>query len=475
MKKSIILLAALFIPFNTLANSESLIKGFAKYQAGRIENIILNNIVDDIEENIYFKRMFSKTSVAVSNYDDVSGRRLIPLMQHFIKQDIKNFQKFSECVIERVADGEDVEEIKTHFLTDEKTVDDYINAYCASEDIDLKLVVDSIISDFTAQKISDSLMKLSSSKDVYLSKATNAIKSSKCLYDNKIILSADQNCLDVVKESIKASAKEKLNQLKTNLDSKIKSVGDVDEGKTKKFLKALKEYLDAAGCKYDGDFSCNGELSYFVKMHYLITAFQILDDKERDKYTSFKKKALFLASLTDAVKKDGSSSADEVAGIIKSYVQNENEPFFEKRQGVGFFSRYCGYKMCTNNPKLIIASYFGAAFTFNHSVSKDDNRELVPYGPLGIEFRLANFWGKPLSIGYAPLDLGVPISNELRDKEYTAEFEDIRSDNIYLSFSFKTKPVSILLSRQQNRNNSTGQKESVNMISLVFDLPLYSF
>jgi hypothetical protein len=493
MKKILILVLVFIAPLKALANGDALIKGFAKFQAGRVENIVLNNVVDDIEQNEYFKKLFNKTSNAVSNYNGIQGKQLIPLMQHFIKQDIDNFQIFSKCVIRLLADVEEkgtkhesYDSIKKYFTGDNNqnnTVNTFIYSKCDNDDIKIEELVISFVDKEKVNALTNILSMADKSKSNYVAMIAKTIKDDKCVYsNNKINSKISDNCLTKLKENIKTSSQLKINSIKGKLETLVLAVDDKEDtlindlsSRKTKFLNGLREYLSALGCEYEDKLSCEDNMSYYVKMHYLITAFEMLGFNQADKYNSFKKKALFLASLTDAAKANSGSNGDEVASIIKSYVSNENEAFFEKRQGVGFVSSYCSFFMCTHDAKFVISSYFGAAFKVFDSENDNIGSKAVPYGPIGIEFRLANFWGRPLSIGYAPFDLGSPISNELRDKTYTAEFEDIRSDNIYLSFSFKSKPFSIMFSKQKNRINSSGEKEDVKLISLVFDLPLYAF
>ena len=77
--------------------SNTLIEGFAKWQADRIERIAVDQALEDIAANTYVKKYFSKTSSSIEFYDSISGQRLIPLMQVYFQEE--------SCEI-RVAIGE---------------------------------------------------------------------------------------------------------------------------------------------------------------------------------------------------------------------------------------------------------------------------------------------------------------------------------------------------------------------------------
>ncbi|HEX4975075.1 MAG TPA: hypothetical protein VFV48_04240, partial [Pseudomonadales bacterium] len=91
---------------------DALIRGFAKYQAGRVENLVLNEFVDDLVEEPSFKAFFPATSNAVANFkSDVAGKRLIPLLQEEFKNvDLVNLSLAAECAKSKGSSKKDKED-----------------------------------------------------------------------------------------------------------------------------------------------------------------------------------------------------------------------------------------------------------------------------------------------------------------------------------------------------------------------------
>lgn len=97
----------LYFALNSEAKGEdsitgNLVNGFVQYQAGRIENIALESLIDKVRYDLSFKTLFPLTSQAMRDFNGVSSKRLIPLMQHYIKQDIDNFRLFNQCIAKKL-------------------------------------------------------------------------------------------------------------------------------------------------------------------------------------------------------------------------------------------------------------------------------------------------------------------------------------------------------------------------------------
>ena len=416
MKRILVLSLLILIAGTSYASSEDVIKGFSKYQAGRVENIILNEMLSEVRSNRYFIQIFPMTNDAVDNYGNESGKRLIPLMQHFVEKDIDAFEEFSRCMVwtfyKKIENENDLNQIS------------------------------------------------SKGKSLYIDLQTKFNKSSYTISDalvDKELCDQEQLGSAVVLTEIQdEKVYKKLKQLVDKL--KLEVVGSSDSKLVRKYRywRNIYEYT-----KY----LSSQESSIYIKMHHLVLSFDKLGLSDGDVFLDFRELSLFLAQLSDAAKaNDGGAS---VEAVISNFVETENDSFNIKRTGLGLASRYCNNYLC--KPAIGIGSYFGVGDTFS-----GEDRYRV-YGPLGVEIRAFNYFGHMAFIGFSPLDFGIPIRNELTEKEYSASFEDIRSNSVYISYSYKHKPLSVIASYHPDDSNTTGENDSLFMLSIAFDLPIYFF
>ena len=84
---------------STHSQANVLIEGFAEWQAGRVEQIILDQAVFGAIENKYVQTFFPKTTGAVKSYSgSTSAQRLIPIIQTMINSDLDDIERvFTEC------------------------------------------------------------------------------------------------------------------------------------------------------------------------------------------------------------------------------------------------------------------------------------------------------------------------------------------------------------------------------------------
>lgn len=78
--------------------TQALIKGFAQYQADRVQSLVLDEFVTDLASEKIFQQFFPKTSGAVDGFSNMSGKRLIPLIQYYANEDIKTMQAIVDKV-----------------------------------------------------------------------------------------------------------------------------------------------------------------------------------------------------------------------------------------------------------------------------------------------------------------------------------------------------------------------------------------
>lgn len=412
------LLLLLFVTNLSYASSEDVIQGFAKYQAGRVENIVLNEMLSEIRTNRFFIQLFPQTNDAINNYGSESGKRLIPLMQHFVKADIESFDEFSKCMV------------LSFYKKIESDNIDVISTKSRNHYLDLQV------------KFINPKYTVSEALEEY------------CKY--KVGTKTISEMLDEVRDKkIHKKLKELVTQLKNEV---LNDAGNDKLVRKYNYWKNVYVYAKYLNLENKSD---------YIKMHHLVLSFDKLGLNDGDIFYDFRELSLFLAQLSDASKAETSDGGAAVEAVITNFVDSKNDSFNIKRTGLGLFSSYCSWKLC--KPVFGIGSYFGVG------VSTSKYKQSRVYGPVGVEMRLFNYYGHMAYAGFAPLDFGTPISNELSDKEYSASFEDIRSNSIYISYTYKHKPLSVLLSYHPDDTKTSGVKESFTMLSIAFDLPLYFF
>lgn len=82
----------------TNEQSNTVLAGFAKYQADRVEQLVLDEFARDLADSAYFKQFLPKTSAAIKTYDDISSRRLIRTIAYYFDQDLENLVALGECL-----------------------------------------------------------------------------------------------------------------------------------------------------------------------------------------------------------------------------------------------------------------------------------------------------------------------------------------------------------------------------------------
>lgn len=97
--------------------TSTLIKGFAQYQASRVERLILDEFVADIAADKYFRRFFPKTAGAIAGYKGISGKRLIPLMQYYFDLDVETMESIAACFNDIDKKLKDPEKVKNATVT----------------------------------------------------------------------------------------------------------------------------------------------------------------------------------------------------------------------------------------------------------------------------------------------------------------------------------------------------------------------
>jgi len=140
---------------------ETMIKGFVKWQTGRIEKIILDEAIRDITEDPYVDRFFTQTTNNIKIYGDTSSKRLIPIMQFYIEKDINAFKTITDvCVPYNInswfVESDNINERSnnakllfnglTKLASNANnaprfTVNDFLDSVCAGADPDIKVTL----------------------------------------------------------------------------------------------------------------------------------------------------------------------------------------------------------------------------------------------------------------------------------------------------------------------------------------------
>jgi len=391
-------------------SAPAIIKGFAQYQAGRIENLILNQFVEDLANERLFKQFFPKTSQAIASYDGISGKRLIPLMQFFFKQDVHSLKKIAKCISTHDRKKEAIENFSL-FQKEGYTTETY-----------LKEKVDTIKTGKPSNFCDDTNLYWDSSK----------------------------------KEEFIEEHLDKLKSMKTELIPSIIK----DNKAMKSFNKAIEMILrlkeDTPAVIYVHQF-----FLLLDSMNFKITTYQ--------SFNKFKSAGLFLASLA-SLKTDAATS-DNVDSIIKEFI-NEEKVYQNKRAETGYYvwrkskpNLYCNWILCKNT--LFLGSYYGIAVD-------TEKVEARAFGPVGLEWKLLTYRGNPIGVNIAPIDIGAYITNELQGDDYDAKLEDIKAPSYFLSYSLKNKPISFMLGYQENIKTGIGETDDMFFFSIAFDLPIFT-
>lgn len=453
-----IILCYVFVGSNAFANgttaggTDALIKGFTKWQANRIERIILDEAMSDITADPYVKRYFPDTAQNVSAYNSVSSKRLIPLMQHYIKKDVQRLSGIMNACIPA-----------------------NINSWFTGDDISVRAEKAKAL--YVGLK---SLASLGNGGDSY---TTSKFVEGVCKgeIDKPQPISIDKaNLSDIALD------------IYNHLKSAPKTAGfPAIPEKPKDFFKP--EYLiNLVESIEKYKIIDNSSNSMTVRVHQAMLAieqFGKINENDFVGYSKFKSTGLFFASLADASDK----TADDVVAVLDSYI-DDHDAFIRKRSHTAYRSSfehisfddqtnkvkkkgyisYCSgsfYLPCKDT--LFLSSYYGVSY-INLAENSLEEREwnFRAFGPVGIELKLMTFRSAPLTINLAPIDIGNYITNELKGGEYDAKFEDILAPSIFLAYSSRSKPFSILAGYQKGIKVDDNFETEGPFISIAFDLPI---
>ena len=453
----------LFTNSVVFASEKTLIEGFAQWQASRIEKIILDEAIQDIAEHKYVKRFFPQTSTNIQLYESVSSKRLIPLVQFYIREDLKLIKTLSTCLKDNV----------DYFFTETISLDD------RSEKA--KIV-------YNAIKLLASKPKADAS-EVY---SVSNFSSNNCTLDRTAL-----NLID----SGKLSDKELL-RIAIALANNIKTPGGASklwqspqsipeeviellskEQAIKTFVNTINEFNKLS----------KDDTKFIVKVHHLIQVIEYFGISEEDYsgFRAFKNTGLFLASLADAA---DSGSPDAVVATLDSLV-DEQDVYFKKYSDDAYYSEFevvttdatgklsttdysstcTGWSILPCKNSLFISSYYGLSYGWLTDENGENRKHSGrAFGPVGVELKLLTYKKNIFSFNLAPLDLGNYISNELKEEDYNASLEDILAPSAFFSFSLKSKPIAFLIGYQEDIKMDETTIKKGPFLAIMFDLPIFT-
>ena len=251
--------------------------------------------------------------------------------------------------------------------------------------------------------------------------------------------------------------------------------------------------------------NCGEDKNYAICIHQLTMALEALGFQVDDRkgFQKFRSASLFLASLKDATSTDSKNGnqngASAVAAVIRDYV-DEDEVYKNKRNSIAMYTGREGksYLRCNwlinCHDTWFIGSYYGLSLAkLRENTESDQHYQYRAFGPVGVEFKiysgriklLPSFkkWNWPgmytkpntVTIMYAPIDLGVYVTNELRSEKYDVSIDDIRAPSWFISITPTSgSPRSFQFGFQKKVLIENKKTENMWFMALSFDLPLFT-
>lgn len=491
----LLLLAAIFFILVFVAStavakdeSSSIVKGFALYQAGRVENIILDSFINDLANERYLKQFFPETSASVNGYSDISGKRLIPLLKHYVNVDLGSLRGLADCVKKGIKQAEENNEKDSDKVIASIDILNWLFMLKTSESFTIK--------DFmTVNKCNEgSDAEAAEVKAKFEGKVTllNRDSVEKFLNeakDKKPFVEMISDYLDeVVEKDAGKGLWAKASFGKLGVSSNENFAKGVDFPGFMKAIKRVSALIDASSeaAKSKPGSSAKKSVGYAVYIHELVVALEALGFhvNDREGFRKFKSSSLFLANLVEAANLDNGAAPEAVAGVIKDFV-DEDEVYKNKRNAAALYTRRTDKSnlrcsslfLCKNT--WFVGSYYGfsAGYLDEDSSGKKD-WAFRAFGPVGIEFKIFSgpIFGKDTTVTFmaAPIDIGVYITNELKGDKYDVDYSAIASPSYFTSFSSKSSPVSLQVGYQKDVPISNTDKDNMYFVAFSYDLPLFT-
>lgn len=438
--------------------AETLIQGFAKWQASRVERMALNEVVGDIADNEHVQRYFPLTAQAIRFFPDATGKRLLPVIQYAVRSDLREFEDLSDCLVNAagvMADGKvaladrgALLHVVLHELAD-------LANKAGGENTAISDVRKQIC-EATKDKPASSSAQLNLSYQE-IEEAATALQLSPAVQE-------------ALKRFVGDDATMQLAYLRKLLRTFV-ALAEVTVREQE--IVAAVRVRNAASRKWDL------KTPVTVRVYQILQLLDALGVERRSAlaFWEMKDTALFLAELVDA---GDSRDPDVVVKVLDSYVDTQDA--LKRKRALpaaiwvspwnkdvnGDAKRFWGSCFTCGNT-LFFASYFGAAGRFGGG-----ENHFAAFGPVGIEYKIANLGGGPVTIGYAPIDVGAYVTAELQDEAYDPKLSEIRVTTAWAAYSFASSPFTILAGMQTGVHTETETNDQVSFLAVAFDLPIWA-
>ncbi len=381
------LTAALLFVSPTVAYSETpdafsstIIKGFAQWNASRIENIVLSNGLKQAASIDEVERFFPLTSNGIKTYQFLSAKALLPLVQDSIQADIDAFSKFfGECVpdeikaIGNLGNKDDPEDQNIQWAALKTKLTGFITGN-NPENLLLQ----------TSQETCPDLIVSDSDK--------NTVTEMELMYNKK---AGELGNFPQDGESRFKTTSAAIGSFRTylNIPDDLKITEAKELTPELNFAVILDQLLFLETLK-------NQSLSYTTRVHHLITGIDRIAEfstNDYPAYAKFQRVGLFFAALADA---GNAESPEAVVNALDTYVDAQGA-YNDKRLPGGLYANYhvpvsmapretvtsLPFENWTAGWDMYISSYYGPSA---HRFITDES-DIRFFGPVGLELKLAKF------------------------------------------------------------------------------------
>lgn len=516
----LIYLLGMAVPAQATVSQATIIKGFAEWQASRIEDIVLELGLIQISSNPHVNTVFPSTATVILTERDYMGPALATVVERAMKKDLDIMKYITgQCLPELLNDS--VEKLKQQVQTDGTLINGYDETVLKQVLAELKRIyqgfqaiggsksiVFSVINgdEKTKGKIHNTLdfddkicysteykrgwkpvSVNSTDVELYLKAMKKWVKSGDFVDDKHFKRFIVENRLGrmvaylvdvyVIAEKVNSFERHSESMTRSRIEKDKGLMFELDSEIYKDMVSTYKNNLDAIG--------------YAAQVHELMKIMDVYIGFGGNNYPGFlelKRASLFLAYLADA----SNVGSTEVALVLRQYVDGKSA-YKDKREPTGYAVRFkrhvprdngigvdsraytatCFSRFLTCRKTLFLSSFWGVAWSHDTgdapiSKSQDGFRA---FGPVGLEWKWFTWDGNAISWNYAPIDIGAYVENELTDSDYSASFSDISSPSLFVSWTARNYPFAVLAGHQWDLKSDRGEEDSY-FLAFTFDLPI---
>ena len=516
---------------STVTPEQALIKGIAQWQAGRVEELLVSQVFNQVFDVPYVKRYFPITVRNLLIYDSTNAMRLIPIAEHYLKQDLDNLERLiGVCLPDRAVEalmqmagvGLDASnEIIDVAPNPQESVQSLIILYQAvinlSIDPEENVVkrVDKLSEAVDAMSFTTSKYQRVDSLIAAMHLGTDGPiqKAASSSYgDARDVVGIDQllgqlcggvgpdtlATLKVANDRVKARLKARRlswDDAMEDLAEEIKSHPMTnllpDNFSNPQFLNRFFLEVQQGLVSYK-EANDSQQSSFTVLAHrllLLVDQYGKMRSTNIEKFTQLSESVLFLAELVDAANAKVEPEV-LVASVLKTYVDGEGA-LVAKRKPSGYknsfpmkiynyekdqvktktFTRSCraAFRTTCRNT-LFIGSFYGLSVVNG----EEQGTTWRGFGPIGLEWKPFVWGGRPITLNFAPFDIGNYVTSELTGKGYSASLDDIVAPSVFVALSGRETPVALLVGYQHGIRVEEDIEDESWFVALTFDLPIFT-